>query len=62
MKKPQQKTLLEDNVKDVYVHDNPQKLDIINHHIVNYWEMTLRNNSKILKRHIKGHKYNEVEL
>jgi hypothetical protein len=46
----------------ILIEDNPDKLDIINHYIVHYWEMSLRNHNPILKRHIKGHRYGEVEL
>lgn len=56
------KTLLEDNVKDIYVHPNDDRMDIINHYVVNMWEMSLRNNNKILQRHIKGNKFKPVEL
>ena len=54
-------SLVEDNHK-VIVEDNPEKLDIINNYIVHYWEMSLRNHNPILKRHIKGNRYGEVEL
>jgi hypothetical protein len=54
-------SLVEDNQK-VVVEDNPNKLDIINNYIVNYWEMSLRNHNPILKRHIKGNRYGEVDL
>lgn len=54
-------SVLEGNQK-VVVEDNPDKLDIINNHVVHYWEMSLRNHNPILKRHIKGHRYGEVEL
>ena len=54
-------SLVEDNQK-VVVEDNPDKLDIINNYIVHYWEMSLRNHNPILKRHIKGNRYGEVEL
>ena len=53
--------MVEDNQK-VIVEDNPEKLDIINNYIVHYWEMSLRNHNPILKRHIKGNRYEEVEL
>lgn len=56
------KTLLEDNVKDIYIHPNDDRMDIINHYVVNMWEMSLRNNNKILQRHIKGNKFKQVEL
>lgn len=56
------KTLLEDNVKDIYIHPNDDRMDIINHYVVNMWEMSLRNNNKILQRHIKGNKFKPVEL
>lgn len=56
------KTLLEDNVKDIYIHPNDDRMDIINHFVVNMWEMSLRNNNKILQRHIKGNKFKPVEL
>ena len=44
------------------VEENPDKIDIINNHIVHYWEMSLRNHNPILKQHIKGNKYDEIEL
>ena len=56
------KTLLEDNVKDLYVHQNQDRMDIINNFVVNMWEMSLRNNNKILQRHIVGNKFKPVEL
>jgi hypothetical protein len=34
-------------------------MDIINNYVVNMWEMSLRNNNKILQRHIKGHKFHQ---
>lgn len=37
-------------------------MDIINHYVVSMWEMSLRNNNKILQRHIKGNKYKPTEL
>lgn len=54
-------SLVEDN-QNIVVEDNPDKLDIINNYIVHYWEMSLRNHNPILKRHIKGNRYGEVEL
>ena len=45
------------NVKNVYVHPNPDKIEVINDNIIPYWEMSLRNNHHILKRHIKGNKF-----
>lgn len=54
------KTLLEENVKDLYVHQNQDRMDIINNFVVNMWEMSLRNNNKILQRHIIGNKYKPV--
>jgi hypothetical protein len=54
-------SLVEDNQK-VIIEDNPEKLDIINNYIVHYWEMSLRNHNPILKRHIKGNRYGEVDL
>ena len=62
MRKPNDDTLLENNVKGLYIHPNQDRMDIINNFVVNYWEMSLRNNNKILKRHIKGNKYGDVEL
>ena len=62
LRKPNQKTLLENNVKGLYVHDNEDKLDVINDFVVNYWQMSLRNNNKILQRHIKGNWFGDVEL
>ena len=62
LRKPHDETLLENNVKGLYVHPNQDRMDIINNFVVNYWEMSLRNNNKILKRHIKGNKFGEVEL
>lgn len=56
------KTLLEDNVKDLYVHQNQDRMDIINNFVVNMWEMSLRNNNKILQRHIIGNKFKPVQL
>lgn len=37
-------------------------MDIINNYVVNMWEMSLRNNNKILQRHIKGHKFHQNQL
>lgn len=54
-------SVVEDSHK-VIVEDNPDKVDIINNYIVHYWEMSLRNNNAILKRHIKGNRYGEIEL
>lgn len=45
----------------MYVHQNEPKIDTINHYIVHYWEMSLRNNNPILERHIKGHRFGKVE-
>ncbi len=47
---------------NVVVEENPDKIDIINNYIVHYWEMSLRNHNPILKQHIKGNKYDEIEL
>lgn len=56
------RTLLEDNVKGVYVHPNQDRMDIINNYVVNMWEMSLRNHNKILQRHIAGNKFGPVQL
>lgn len=37
-------------------------MDIINNFVVNMWEMSLRNNNKILQRHIVGNKFKPVQL
>ena len=52
---------MEDSIKQLYVHPNADKLDIINHYIVHYWEMSLRNNNPILERHLKGHRFDKIE-
>lgn len=42
---------------------NPEKDDIIKTYVTSYWEMSLRNNSLILKRHLKGfNRYNENDM
>lgn len=53
--------LMETNIKNLYVHPNERKIDTINHYIVHYWEMSLRNNNPILERHIKGHRFDRIE-
>jgi hypothetical protein len=53
--------LMDNNIKHLYVHPNEPKIDTINHYIVRYWEMSLRNNNPILERHIKGHRFDKVE-
>lgn len=40
--------LMDTNIKNLYVHPNERKIDTINHYIVHYWEMSLRNNNPIL--------------
>ena len=62
LRNPENKTLLQENVKDLYAQPNQDRMDIINTFVVNMWEMSLRNNNKILQRHIKGHKYEKNEL
>lgn len=62
LRNPETKTLLEDNVKGVYVHPNQDRADIINNYVVNMWEMSLRNHNKILQRHIKGNKFDQNQL
>lgn len=59
-RKANEKTLLENNVKDLYVHPNHDKIAVLNDFVVHYWEMSLRNNNKILERHIKGNKFGRV--
>lgn len=49
-------------MKGVYVHPNQDRMDVINTFVVHMWEMSLRNNNKILKRHIAGNKYKPVQL
>lgn len=46
----------------VYVHPNQDRMDVINTFVVHMWEMSLRNNNKILKRHIAGNKFKPVQL
>ena len=48
--------LMDSNIKSLYVHPNRDKTDIINNHVVHYWEMSLRNNNPILEGHIKGYR------
>ena len=48
--------LMDSHIKSLYVHPNEPKTDTINEYIVHYWEMSLRNNNLILKRHLKGDK------
>lgn len=59
---PEEKTLVEKNVREVYVHPNHDKIAVLNDFVVHFWEMSLRNNNRILERHIKGHKFGRVEL
>ena len=40
--------LMDNNIKHLYVHENEDKVDVINDFIVNYWEMSLRNHHPIL--------------
>ena len=47
-------TLLERAKQEVNVLDNPEKQDILNKYVTCYWEMSLRNNSVVLRRHLKG--------
>ena len=61
-RKNKEKTLLENNVKDLYVHLNHDKIAVLNDFVVHFWEMSLRNNNPILERHIRGHRFNRVEL
>ena len=49
-------------MKGLYVHENQEKIDVINNFVVHYWEMSLRNNNRILERHIKGNRFDRVEL
>jgi hypothetical protein len=51
-----------ENDQKVIVDDNPDKIDILNNNVIHYWEMSLRNHNPLLKRHIKGHRYGEVEV
>lgn len=42
---------------------NPEKDELVKNFVNSYWEMSLRDNSVILKRHIKGeNRYKEGEL
>jgi hypothetical protein len=52
---------MENSIKPLYVHPNEPKIDTINHYIMHYWEMSLRNNNPILERHIKGHHFSKKE-
>ena len=47
-------TLLDRSKKSLQVFPNPEKEDVVQNHINSYWEMSLRNNHFILKRHLKG--------
>jgi hypothetical protein len=40
---------------------NPEKEELLKNYVNTYWEMSLRNNNYILKRHIKGEsRYDEA--
>lgn len=42
---------------------NPEKDELVKNYVNSYWEMSLRDNNVILKRHIKGeNRYKEGEL
>jgi hypothetical protein len=41
---------------------NPEKTDILKQYISSYWEMSLRNNSLALKRHLRGNRLQEGQL
>lgn len=56
------KNLLQESVKEVYAMPNQDKEDILKTYVNSYWEMSLRNNSKILKRHLNGNRYDEHKL
>ena len=57
-----EKTLVQANVKDLYVHPNHDKISVLNDFVINYWEMSLRNHHPILERHIRGNRFSRVEL
>ncbi len=44
-------------VKPLYVHPNPEKISLINDNIPEYWKNSLRDNSKYLKKHIRGNPF-----
>jgi hypothetical protein len=58
-----QPTLLETSIKRLQVLPNPEKDELVKNYVNSFWEMSLRNNNLILKRHIKGeNRYGENEL
>ena len=58
-----QPTLLERSKKNLVVMINPEKEEILKNYVTSYWEMSLRNNNKILKRHLQGNtRYDESQL
>jgi hypothetical protein len=44
-------------VKDVYLHPNPNKLDLINDNIPQYWQHSLRDNCKPLYKHLRNNPF-----
>lgn len=44
-------------VKDVYLHPNPNKLDLINDDIPQYWQHSLRDNCKSLYKHLRNNPF-----
>lgn len=57
-----QLSLMEAGDGKLRVVPNPEKDDILQQYVNSYWEMSLRNNSLALKRHLKGNRLQEGEL
>jgi hypothetical protein len=53
------KSLTFQAVPKVYTHHNPDKLQILNDCIPKYWEYSLRDNNKILKKHLRGNPFKQ---
>ena len=52
-------TVMIDSFPDLHTHPNPEKQDLINDNIPEFWKHSLRNNNKRLKSFVKGHQFKE---
>jgi hypothetical protein len=44
-------------VKNLYLHANPDKMELINDDIPQYWQHSLRDNCKALYRHLRNNPF-----
>ena len=52
-------TVMKDSFKDIYGENNPERMELINDNIPQFWKHSLRSNNKTLKKYIRGHSFSE---